>query len=311
MENCKIAFVFPGQGAQYSGMGKSLYENYAAARKIYDICNARDINEISWHGAREDLTPTNIAQRAIFTVDLAAAMALKERLKEYDLKAEGAAGFSLGEIPALAYCGLMGAKDAYEFVCFRADTMHETASAGQGGMMAVLGLSAVAVEEICAKVEGTYPVNYNAPGQVVVAYEIKAEAELKSAVKVSSGKALPLAVAGAFHSPLMDAASAKIEEYLTGVKLTKPTIPLYSNVTGEVYGTSKDEARRLLSQQVNSPVRWQTTIENMISAGFDTFIETGPGKALAGMIKKIDKNTRTFSVFDEETLESCIENLKL
>lgn len=300
----KIAFFFPGQGAQYVGMGKSLYESCAAAREIYDICNDKKIMEISFNGKKEDMLPTKIAQRAIFMADLAAVMVLKKR----GIVADGAAGFSLGEIPALAFAGLMGVKQAYDFVCFRADVMHECAANQQGSMMVVLRLSAEAVESACAKVDGAYPANYNAPGQVVVAYKIEVENALKEAIYAVKGKVLPLPVSGAFHSPLMDKAAAKLEAYLTETKLTNPTIPIYSNVTGKKYGTP-DEALKLLAQQVNSPVRWQATIENMIAAGYDTFIEAGPGKALTGMVKKIDKSVRTFNVFDEETLERCVSNI--
>ena len=298
----KIAFVFPGQGAQYAGMGKSLYDRYTAAREVYDICNDEKVMDISFNGAKEDLTPTNVAQPAIFMADLAAALALKAQ----GVAADGAAGFSLGEVPALAYCEMLSIKEAFDFVCFRADAMHECTVEHKGSMMAVLGLSGPVVEAVCSQVEGAYPANYNAPGQVVVSFKAESGEALKAAVAAAKGKAMPLPVAGAFHSPLMDDASAKIEPYLSAVSFSKMSVPLYANVTSQKYGSPKE----LLAKQVNSPVLWQATIEQMIADGYDTFIETGPGKALAGMIKKIDKNVKLFNVFDEASLEAVISQLR-
>lgn len=296
----KIAFVFPGQGAQAAGMGKSLFENYAAAREIYAACDDDIIKEISWHGTREDLLPTKIAQRAIFMADLAAAAALRER----GIVADGAAGFSLGEIPALAFAGLLETRAAYEFVTFRAEAMHDCAEKTRGGMMAVLGLSAEAVEAVCAKIENAWPVNYNAPSQTVVAYEIAAETALKEAIAAAKGKALPLAVAGAFHSPLMDVAASRVAEFLADTAFTAPNLPLYANLNAAPY--TAETARNLLSRQINSPVRWAATVENMLGDGFDTFVEVGPGKTLTGLVKKISKDARTFNVFNADSLEECV-----
>lgn len=312
--NNKIAFVFPGQGAQYVGMGKALYDRYDAARHVYDTCDSEKIKNLSFgtcpsgSGSKEDLLPTNVAQPAIFMADMATALSLKER----GIVAQGVAGFSLGEVPALAYCGLLGMKEAYDFVCFRAEAMHKCTVAHKGGMMAVLGLPDETVEEICSNVDGAFPANYNAPGQVVVAFRSDAADTLKKAVTDGSfssgakGKAMPLPVAGAFHSPLMDDASTEIGAYLQNISFGEMSVPLYANVTGEIYSDPK----MLLTTQVNSPVRWHVTINQMIADGFDTFIETGPGKALAGMIKKIDKNVRVYNVFDDKTLESVVKEIE-
>ena len=297
----KIAFIFPGQGAQYIGMGKPLYDKYAAARQVYDTADAEFVKNISWSGTKEDLTATKIAQPAIFLADLAAAAALNER----GISAAGAAGFSLGEIPALAFCGLLDVKEAFKFVCFRAEVMHECTLKHKGGMMAVLGLSDETVKELCQGLNGAYPVNFNSPGQVVVAYSAEAGEALKASIVATKGKVMPLTVAGAFHSPLMDDAAAKVADYLTKVDFSESTIPLYSNVTAKTYNNPKE----LLAKHVNNPVLWQATIKQMITDGYDTFIETGPGKTLTGMIKKIDKNVRTFNVFDEESLEESVKNV--
>lgn len=278
----KVAFVFPGQGNQYVGMGKDLHDKYPAARKVYELCGDKAIMDLSWNGTKEELTPTNIAQPAIFMAGLAGAYSLKE----HGIEADGVAGYSLGEIPALAYSGLLSVEEAYKFVCFRAESMHTCTLEQQGGMSAVLGLTHQQVEEICAGIPGAYPVNYNAPSQIVAAYKLEAKDDLMAAVKEAKGKTMPLVVAGAFHSPLMDAATEKVRNYLKDTKFNDMARTLYSNVTGKAYGDPKE----LLADQINSPVQWQLLIENMIADGYDTFIETGPGKSLVAMIKKIDKN---------------------
>ena len=300
----KVAFVFPGQGAQYVGMGRSIYDRYAAAREVYSICGAKQIADISWGGSQQDLMSTNVAQPAIFMVSLAVALAIKEQ----GVTASGVAGFSLGEISALAYSDLLGVKEAFDFVKFRGDAMHQCATEHDGGMMAVLGLSAEAVQKICTSVKGTYPANYNAPGQTVVAFKAEAKEILIKAVAEAKGKTVPLAVAGAFHSPLMDGAAAKLETYLETVNFGKPSASLYANVTGKEYA-SVSEAKQLLVKHVTSPVRWQAVIEQMIADGYDVFVETGPGKVLTGMIKKINKDVRTFNVSDAETLEGAVSQL--
>jgi [acyl-carrier-protein] S-malonyltransferase len=297
----KIAFIFPGQGAQYVGMGKQLYDHAPAARNVYDACGNAEINAISWEGPLEKLTATVNAQPAIFLADLAAAMALEER----GVSPEGAAGFSLGEIPALAYSGMLDMKEAFRLVHKRAEAMHLCTEKYKGGMYAVLGLPDEAVEDLCAQVEGAYPSNYNAPGQVVVSFKAEAAEALKAAVADANGKAVPLAVAGAFHSPLMDEAAAALAHYLESVNFSPTRMPLYANATGKPYSNP----RQLLSGQVNSPVLWKDTIRRMISGGYDTFIETGPGKALTGMIKKIDKGVRTFNVHDDRSLEEVVKCL--
>jgi len=325
----KIAFLFPGQGAQYVGMGKSLYDAYPAARDVYEMCEVPNKElDIVWNGTKENLMETKTAQPALFLADLAAACALDDELQKRGIlvrqetepgfermctledvsPVSGAAGFSLGEMPALVFAGVMPIMTGYLLVQSRAGFMDECAKKHKGGMMAILGLTAEQIENACAEVGNAWPVNYNTPGQIVVAYEIEAEAALKEAIVAAKGKALPLAVSGAFHSPLMNEAAEKFAAEIASnpFEWSATEFPLYSNVTAQPYGA---DVKNLLAKQINSPVRWQATIENMIADGFDTFIETGPGKTLTGMVKKIDKNVRTFNVYDAETLEGCVNGI--
>jgi [acyl-carrier-protein] S-malonyltransferase len=235
----------------------------------------------------------------MFLADMACAVALAER----GVAAQGAAGFSLGEIPAACFVGLMDAAQAFGFVCQRAKAMQECSERHGGGMFALLGLSAGQVEGICARLPQAYPANYNCPGQTVVACADAAADALKQAASDQGGKAVKLAVSGAFHSPYMDAAGESIAAYLEEMAFGETQIPLYANATARTYG----DPRELLAQQVNHPVLWQKTIENMVADGFDTFIELGPGKTLAGLIKKIDAGARACSVSDMESLENAVK----
>jgi len=298
----KIAFVFPGQGAQTVGMGKDLYENYSSAKKVYDYCGDL-VKTLSFESGHEGLDQTVNAQPCLFAADLAAALALNER----GLLADGAAGFSLGEIPALAYCGLLSVELAYKLVTFRASVMQECTQKNPGSMVAVLNLESDKVIEICSTVEGAYPANFNAPGQIVVAYRKEALSPLMAAVRESGGRSMPLQVSGAFHSPLMEEASVQLETYLAKTPFSASVAPLYANVTAQLYTT--EDAVNLLSKQVSSPVLWQATIEQMIADGYDTFIETGPGRTLRGLIRKISKDVQTFSVYDSNSLEDTVSKL--
>lgn len=276
-----IAYVFSGQGAQAPGMGKELYENSKAAKAVFDMAEAIRPGTIEqcFNSTKEELSITVNTQPCLFTVDLAAARALDEA----GYKADMAAGFSLGEIAALAYAGVMSDDEAFKLVCKRAEYMQAAAQANPGGMMAVLGLPADKVVEICKEVEGTEPVNFNCPGQIVAAVPEEFMEELAAKVKENGGKGRKLAVSGAFHSSYMADAALQLGEYMESCNFNTPAITLYSNKTGKPY---TENAKELVKYQVCNAVQWQSIVEDMGNKGVDTFIECGAGKVLCGLIGK-------------------------
>ena len=293
----KLAFVFAGQGSQLAGMGKDLYDRFNCVKEIFDM--SPEIRNICFDGPKEKLDITLNTQPAIFLMDMACAAILNEN----GIKADGAAGFSLGEIPAACYTGLMDLDQAYRFVLMRAKSMHECAQKSKGSMIVVLKLSDEKVEEICNSLPEAYPVNYNSPAQVVVACADGVEEKLIKTVSENGGKSIKLAVSGAFHSPFMNEAGENAAVYLSKEKFKEMQIHLYSNTTAKIY----DNPGQLLAKQISSPVLWKKTIENMICDGFDTFIEVGPGKTLSGLIKKINPDVRTGNVSDIPSLEIVAE----
>lgn len=299
----KIAFLFAGQGAQAVGMGKDLYAADPAVKSVFDMAEGIRPGTLKtcWIGPKETLDTTIHTQPCVFTMDLACAMALNAA----GVRAEGVAGFSLGEVPAAAYAGVLGHEAAFRLVCARGEAMQRCAEENPGVMLAVLKLSAAEVEAACAEVSGAYPVNYNCPGQTVVACRAEAAEALSAAIAARKGRTMRLAVSGAFHSPMMADAAAALAQYLAGETLSAPALPLYGNVTAQPYG----DAAVLLPMQVKRPVRWQETIERMIEDGYDTFVEVGPGKTLTGLVGKINGDVRRFNVFDAESLARTVEEV--
>ncbi len=293
------ALVFSGQGAQYTGMGKDLYENSPAAKAVFDMAESIRPGTIKqcFEGTKEELAVTINTQPCVFITDLAAAAAVAEKGVTIDC----VAGFSLGEIAAIAFAGMLSYEDAFKLVCKRAELMDKAANENPGAMAAVMKISPEQAEEICAGFEKAYPVNYNSPAQTVVAASREEIDELCEKVKAVKGKAVKLAVSGAFHSPFMNTAAEGLAEYLKDIDLKEPTIPIYANATAEPY---KDDYKMLISAQVNHPVKWQKSVENMISNGVDTFIEVGVGKTLTGLIKKINADVKAVNIENKEGLDT-------
>jgi [acyl-carrier-protein] S-malonyltransferase len=301
----KIAFIFSGQGAQYGGMGKALYTCSPAAREVFDLADKirPGTSKQCFEGTSEELSVTENTQPCVFCVDLAAAAALREA----GISADMLAGFSLGEIAALAFSGAVTFENGFRLVCQRAQYMQSASKETPAVMAAILKLSDDDVVSLTKEFENVYPVNFNSPGQVVVSGEPGALENFKARVKEAGGKAMPLKVSGGFHSPFMTTASEKFAAALDNIVITPPSLPLYSNVTAQQY---EDDFKGLLAQQIISPVQWWRTVENMISAGAGTFIEVGPGKVLSGLVSRISDKVRVFNVEDETSLMSTIAEVK-
>jgi len=282
-------------------MGQDLYERFAAARAVFDRAEAArpGLTAVCFDGPAAELNRTINAQPGLFAVDLACARVLQEA----GVEPHGVAGFSLGEIAAAVVVGVMDETQGLALVGHRAAAMQRCSDDHPGLMYAVVKLTADQVDAIAAEVDGVWPVNYNCPGQVSVACVESAGPVLEDIVRKAGGRALPLPVSGAFHSPLMDEAAESLAAYIRGLTFAAGTLPLYANVTGQVYG----DPATLLAQQVNHPVRWSQTIEQMIADGFDTFVEVGPGKTLSGFIGKIDAAVRVCSVHDAASLAEAKE----
>lgn len=304
----KIAFIFPGQGAQTCGMGQDFYEQTETGKRIFD--KASELMGFSMpqlcFEENDRLDITEYTQAAMVT----ASIAMMRVLEENGIKPDVAAGLSLGEYCALAAAGVMSDEDAIRTVRQRGILMQEAVPVGEGAMAAILALDAAAIEEVTGAMEGVWIANYNCPGQIVISGEKAAVEEACEKLKAAGAKrAVMLNVSGPFHSGMLADAGEKLGEVLSQVELHEPQIPYVANVTAQ-YVKSAAEVKELLTRQVSSSVRWQQSVEAMIADGVDTFIEIGPGKTLAGFMRKISRDVKTLNVEKLEDIGKVAEALK-
>lgn len=300
------AFIFPGQGAQVVGMGKDFYEKYEESREIFDKASELlgfDMKELCFENEK-DINITEYTQPALLTVSVAILRVLEQK----GIRPDVCAGLSLGEYCAMVASEVMSFEDAVKTVRQRGILMQEAVPLGVGAMCAVLGLDGETVNKVCQGVDDVYVANYNCPGQIVISGKAEAVEQAAGLLKEAGAKrCMMLNVSGPFHSPLLREAGDKLAEVLKDVKLNDGfTIPYVTNVTAEYVNTT-EEIRELLRKQVSSSVMWQQSVENMIAKGVDTFVEIGPGKTLAGFMKRINKEVRMVNIGSVEDLEKAVE----
>ena len=307
----KTAFIFPGQGSQYVGMGKDFYENSALCKEIY--AKASKAAELSVEALcfeeNEQINITEYTQIAM----LATEVAMLRELESRGVKADVTAGLSLGEYGALAAAGVMSDEDLFRLVRKRGLFMQEEVPTG-GAMAAILALATDKIEEICEQTEGIVSIaNYNCPGQIVITGEEAAvEAAMEKLKEAGAKRCMRLNVSGPFHSPMLKGAGEKLSVELANVEVKEMQIPYLANVTAD-YVVSTDDVKELLKKQVSASVKWQQTIEKMLADGVDTFVEIGPGKTLSGFMKKITKETgaecRVFNIEKWDDIEAVVEGV--
>ncbi|MGH7200997.1 MAG: ACP S-malonyltransferase [Planctomycetaceae bacterium] len=290
----KIAFLFPGQGAQHVGMGQTIADRYPAARQLYDRAAdvlGYDLARVCFEGPAEDLDSTVISQPALYVASLAALEMLRAERPDVVLSCEMTAGLSLGEYTALVFAGAMTFEDGLRVVQQRGDAMQQAADATPSGMVSVLLLERGRVEDICREAAAAgriWLANYLCPGNLVLSGENAACERAAELAEEAGGRAVPLAVAGAFHTEIMKPADDRLAATLSGVPLTQPEIPLVSNVDASIH-SDPDELRELLVRQVVRPVLWEDSMRKMLAEGVGEFYEIGPGKVLRGLLKRIDR----------------------
>lgn len=303
----KIAFIYPGQGAQVCGMGQDFYEQTETGKKVFDLATeilGFSLPELCFE-KNDRLDITEYTQAAMVTTSIA----MTKVLEENGVKPDVTAGLSLGEYCALYAAGVMSEKDAIATVRQRGILMQEAVPVGQGAMAAVLAMDASAIEEVIADIDGVQIANYNCPGQIVISGKKEAvETACEKLKEAGAKRTIMLNVSGPFHSKMLTGAGEKLGEVLASVEVHKPQIPYVANVTA-AYVTEADEVKPLLTKQVSSSVRWQQSVETMLADGVDTFIEIGPGKTLAGFMRKIDRSAKVYNVEKLENVQKVVEAL--
>jgi [acyl-carrier-protein] S-malonyltransferase len=307
----KTALLFSGQGSQTVGMGRDLCEKYEVCRKLFTHANevlGRDIQKICFEGPVDVLTKTDNAQPAIFLTSLACFEALKSQVP--DLVFDATAGLSLGEFTALAAADVVSFDDGLRMVQSRGRFMQEACEATNGGMASILSMDDTTLAEVCDAAEVDIA-NINCPGQVVISGDKEKIAKAIELAKEKGAKrAIPLVVAGAYHSRLMEGATVKVAEALAGLRMQLPKVPVVSNVTARP-GGGIAEIKESLVRQVTSPVRWSESMQWLVAEGFTRFIELGPGNVLSGLMKRINKDVEMLSVSDVPTLDATVAKLKV
>ena len=308
----KIAFLFPGQGAQTVGMGKDFYEEYEVAKKIYKQAEREtgiEVSKLSFEGPEEELNQTKNTQICMVTMSLA----ILELLKEAGIKAEYSAGLSLGEYVALNYAGAINLKDTLKIIQKRGEYMQNLAPEGDWAMAAVLGLSDEAVEEVCKKVKTGFavPANYNCPGQVAVSGDRAGIQELTELAKLAGAKrVIELKTSGPFHTEKLQKASEALRKELDNIQIGKLESIVVKNLDAKPY-TEKDDIKEILAKHVMSPVRFSASIKYMLDNGVDTFVEIGPGKVLTSLVKKVNREVKCINISNVDSLKEAIKELNI